>query len=419
MVVGKDGWGARSALGGTLRALEDLEGNRDGLWGNESKPAGTVGDTFSRQPLLLKISSALKVGVSRQDEIARLTRFRKEAEAAWGEPTLNPSIESKLKAGQLYGAQKAVTLARLGRRPSEVTESFVAAAGSVEGKAIAPRSLFQQHWAPVGKPSGQVVVVSPGFQETWRSFVDQIDALNRAGHDVVVMDHQWAGDSEGSPGGIDRGYGVTRDVAAVTAHAAQLAASKYGASGSVVLYGNSMGAGPGVFAALLLNDNDRIALDGPAMPKGLSAVVQSPFFGPTRSAGNRLLNAAAKLPFVNRIQSPAMGIPDLTDDPVAEQKGAQSAALGDVRAQLKAMAAAANDLERIRERVGQGERPAGRIIFIHGDKDPLADPGWTSQMASYLRAELRMVDSANHVFQESPTESRLALDALEALRTQS
>src|SRR5690606_25111283 len=156
------------------------------------------------------------------------------------------------------------------------------------------RDIFIQHWKPVGEPSGKVVVLSPGFQETGRNFYEQIDLLNRQGHAVVVMDHQWAGYSEGKAGGIDRGYGVARDVAAVAAYAAGLAKREYGADAEVVLMGNSMGAGPGVLGALTLNDAGKVKLDGPQMPKGLSAILQAPFLEATPSALNELLSATGK-----------------------------------------------------------------------------------------------------------------------------
>ena len=57
-------WGDRAAIRGTLESLKDLKGNNDGLWGNEDKPAGTVGDLFDRQPLMNKAGLALAAGLS-------------------------------------------------------------------------------------------------------------------------------------------------------------------------------------------------------------------------------------------------------------------------------------------------------------------------------------------------------------------
>src|SRR5438270_201561 len=80
--------------------------------------------------------------------------------------------------------------------------------------------------------------------------------LNRRGVDVILMDQQWAGYTKGgSPGGIDRAFGISRDVAAVTAFAAQVAERDYRnhPGRQVVVTGVSMGGGPGVVGALALN----------------------------------------------------------------------------------------------------------------------------------------------------------------------
>lgn len=408
-------WGGRAEIYATLQGLRDLEGNRDGLWGNEKQRAGETGSWFDRQPLLLKARAFF--GAPRvEDGVGQLERFTQMVEAHHGQPVVAPEVRAQLHRPELFAAQKAIALVRLERSPAEVSDGFVRAAGSVDGQAIAPRDVFFQRFAPRGEPTGKVIVVSPGFQETGRSFYEQIDQLSRAGHDVLVMDHQWAGQTRpGGKGGLDRGFGVARDVAAVAAHAATLAKASYGDRGEVVLFGNSMGAGPGVLGALVMNDAGLIQLDGPAMPKGLSAVLQAPFLGATPSKLNGALNLAANLPFVGRLAVASAGLPDLTNDPVAEQKGAQGAVEEDVRAQLVAMRAALPDLARVLELAGPGLR--GKLAIVHGERDPLADPAQVTRLAAQLgdRAELTMIDSGNHVFQQSPGEQRHALAALERL----
>ena len=47
-------------------------------------------------------------------------------------------------------------------------------------------------------------MLSPGFQETGRNFYEQIQLLNQQGHDVLVMDHQWAGYTSGEKGTLDK-----------------------------------------------------------------------------------------------------------------------------------------------------------------------------------------------------------------------
>lgn len=345
-VGGGNTWGTRSQLAATLADLKDLQGNKDGLWGNEKAPAGTPVDAWERNPLANKAARFLEAGLSTKDEVQALTQFRTAAEARWGAPVTNLPA-SQFHQPELFAAQKAIALTRLGRTPADVVDGFVAAKGSVDGQEIAPREVFIQRFKPRGEPSGVVVVVSPGFQETGRNFLEQVDALNRLGHDVVVMDQQWAGQTKGGkPGALDRGFGVARDVASVTAHANQLMQQEYAgkAGHRVVLLGNSMGAGPGVLGAMTMNDQGRIKLDGPAMPKGVSAVLQAPFLGASPGLLNGMLEAASHLPLLNKLAMPAAGLPVLTHDPVAAAKGAQGAVAEDVRAQLSAMGAANKDL---------------------------------------------------------------------------
>jgi len=418
---GNKTWGTRAQIGATMDALKDVRGNNDGIHGNEGAPAGKVPDRlrdrFDRQPLAHTAQAALSVGVSTKDEIAALSSFVSDREAEWGKPVLDDGVRTKLKNPDLYAAQKAIALTRLGLTPDDVVDRFVTAKGSVDGHAIAPREIFTSEHRPKGPPSGVVVVVSPGFQETGRSFESQIAEMTKRGHTVVVMDHQWAGQSEGQAGGVDRGFGVARDVAAVAAHAAERAQALFGDQGRVALFGNSMGAGPGVLGALAMNDHGRIALEGPQMPKGLPAVLQAPYLGIAPSALNQTLEFAAKLPFLNKIRAPSAGVPDLTDDPTAEAKAAQGAAMEDVRAQLSTFETTKPDLATLVGRIESGQGPSGRIAIVHGEGDMLADFSASERVARALgdRATLTRLSTTNHVLQESPSELGAALTALDAL----
>jgi len=412
------GWGNRSQIGATIQDMKDAQGNKDGIWGNEDEFSHSTGSFFDRQPMISKAMSFASVGWSTKDEIQELSQFRAEKESEWGQSVSNLDLSS-MKNGQLFAAQKAIALDRMDRKPSDVIDGFVQAAGKVDGEDIAPRKIFFQRFKPIGEPSGKVVTLSPGFQETGRNFYEQIQKLNELGHDVVVMDHQWAGQSEGSPGGLDRGFGASRDVAAVVAHANQIAEKEYGnhPDKEVVLFGNSMGAGPGVLGALVMNDNDLIELDGPQMPKGLRAVLQSPFLDATPNKINDALGLASNLPLLNKIQAPSAGVPVLTTDKVGAQKGAQSAVLEDVRAQLRSMSSANEDLGRIKSLIADGSGPKGQISIVHAERDPLADPGAVRTLASQLgdQATLNMVDSGNHVFEQNVGEQDLGINALQQL----
>lgn len=412
------GWGSRSQLHATLNELADLRGNRDGIWNNEDQAPGHHGNFFDRQPIVAKVRSLLGTGISTEDEIAMLREYRVEQESRWNRP-VSQLDTNKLSDADLFLAQKTMVLDRLGRTPSDVTEGFVEAAGSVDGQDIAPREVFWQRFKPVGEPSGKVIVVSPGFQETGRNFYEQVDKMNRLGHDVVVMDHQWGGQTEGSAGGLDRGFGVARDVAAIAAFAQGVVESDYPdtANAEVVLFGNSMGAGPGVLGAMMLNDNDRIQLEGPQMPKGVKAVLQAPFLRATDNITNDVLNLASKLPLLNRIKAPSAGVPVLNHDPIGTEKGTQWAVMEDTRAQLRTMSAATPDLETLEDYMDAGMRPQGEIFVVHGKEDPLADAGASEELKERWgdQVNLQLLDSNNHVLEQNPGEQDHAIRGLQNL----
>jgi alpha-beta hydrolase superfamily lysophospholipase len=411
-------WGGRAQVGAALQELHDVKGNRDGLWNNETRPRGTPTGFVDQQPLLEKFKQFAGVGLSAADEIAQLKAFRSDAEKQWGQPVTTLDL-SRMNAGELFAAQKAMALTRMGRTPSDVTEGFVRAAGTVDGQQIPARDIFWQRFKPVGEPSGKVVVVSPGFQETGRNFLEQIEKLNRLGHDVVVLDQQWAGHSDGKAGGLDRGFGVTRDVAAVAAFASTEILKDYAhkPGAEVVLFGNSMGAGPGVLGALTMNDHGKIHLEGAQMPKGLRALVQAPFLGATPNATNKVLGLASHIPVLNKLAAPAAGLPVLTSDPVAAQKGAQGAVAEDVRAQLVALNSALPDLQTLRGMWAAGQLPTGSIAIVQAEGDTLADPARTKEFAALMgsRAHLKLIAGHNHVLEQSPSEQGFAVDALQAL----
>jgi alpha-beta hydrolase superfamily lysophospholipase len=410
-------YGTRAQTAALVRTIEDARGNKDGIAGNEHLPAGSTRGlgASAKQPLLHRFHSTFETGLSTRDEERRISTFVSGQEAAWGRkvtdlpPSAMPDFER-------FRAEKAAALTRFDRHPGDVTEGFVTASGTVDGQRIASREVFWQRWKPIGPPSGKVVVLSPGFQETGRNFHEQIQLLNRQGHDVVVMDHQWAGYTRGNPGGLDRGYGVARDVAAVSAFASEMLKKEYaGRPGAeVILMGNSMGAGPGVLGALTLNDAGKIRLDGPQMPKGLSAILQAPFIQMTPSVLNQGVATAGKVPVLNQVALPSTGLPVLTHDEAASAKFALHATRENVVAQTSAMNAATADLGRVRDLIARGQGPTGRVYIIHGDKDPLADPSGSREVARALggRAQLQVIQSNNHILEESAREQRHILEGM-------
>ncbi|MBI2375794.1 MAG: alpha/beta fold hydrolase [Deltaproteobacteria bacterium] len=390
-------WGNRAQLAATLAELEDLKGNRDGIWANESQGAGQTGSILARNPLALKLQKAMSIGLSAKDEIEKLAKFRAEAEAGYGRPVIDPEIEAKLNGGALFAAQKAVALARLGRDPSEVFERFVEASGSIDGTAVSKARVFTQHFLPEGAPTGDVVVMSPGFLETGRAFLDEVTELTKKGVHVVCMDHQWAGHTQGKKGGIASGESIAIHVAAVAADALEVARERYGTKAKLTIVGESMGGGPGAFGAVLMNELGKLELDGgKSMPKGVGLILQAPYFGATPSLLNGTLKAAATLPLLNRLELPALGLPDFVDDTVGEHKVAQGMVLEDIRGQLSAFKASDPFLEKLMNAIDAGQRPTGAIRVLHDSADPLADFARVKATAEKLDAKLTVLEGGNH-----------------------
>ncbi len=368
----------RSLIAATLA---ELRGVQEGGPSGERRASALV-VALETQPILAKAARFIAAGLGTRDELLELLRFRAEREAAWGAPVSSLDL-GQLRGGELFAVRKAIALTRLRRTPADVTEVLIDAAGSVRGLPIAPRQIFVQRWRPVGRPTGRVVGFAPNYPETAEPFYEQIHQINERGHDVIAMHQQWAGMSEGRPGAVDRGFGVARDVAAVAAWAEAMRRAEYGdVPGSrVVLYGHGMSAGPGVLSALVLEANGALELDGQEMPAGLSALLLSPFFGPTPGALSNLLAALGRLPVVNRIAAPHVGEGAAVDRDEPAPVPRPSASLDDVRVRLQAMRAVEEDLAAVRTLLETGRRPSGQVQILHQERDALADPQLTAEWA--------------------------------------
>ena len=345
------------------------------------------------------------------DDLGELLAFRADCEAYWGQPVTSMDL-SHLRHGDLFAVHKAVALARLGRTPLDVTEGFCTASGSVDGVRLFPREIFWQRFKPLGTANGRMVIVSPRFGETGRDYYDAIQAMNHEGFDVVVVDHQWAGQSEGKAAEIDRGFGVARDLAAVTAWVATVQEREYGEipGASVILAGKALGASAGVLGALTLSDAGILKLDGRQMPLGLPGVLLSPWLGATSSIENSVRKWASHLPLVERV---AVDYGEHTtlrlDSPRA------------LRGVLKALDKAKADIDTICQTIEAGKGPAGRLYVIHGARDPFVDPERSVWLTTKLaqRATLRMVDARYAKTQTAPFMREYVMDGLNALVAQS
>jgi pimeloyl-ACP methyl ester carboxylesterase len=419
-------FGSRATVSTLIARLDDATvGNKDGIVGNEAKKTGDASgaSVFDTNPLLFQLRGFFSVGLSKKDEQTRLADFLGAVEKQFG-PVTTETKPAWVKQADwnTYVVDKAITMVRLGRAPSDCTDGFVKARGSVDGNDIAPRDVFTQTWKPAEgvKASGKTVVLSPGFLESGRNYTEQIQLLNKQGHEVVVMDHQWAGltgnptkgDDGGARGHIDRGFGIARDVAAVAAHLSQQGKD-------VTLVGTSMGAGAGVLGAVLMNDADpsRVKLEGAQMPRNLNVVLQGAFFDRSGGVLNGALAASGKIPGLNLVPLPATGAPILSGDQATLRMIAAHASTEHLTGQAQAFHASTEDLATMKKLLESGTRPGGKIELIHSNKDTLASydaaRAWSTLLGD--KAHLHTVDSTSHVYSESPTEMKLVLGGLERL----
>ena len=182
-------WGSRLEVTSLARSLEEL---------------------YARKfPVTASGGSVLSLGKARAEyerARSRLAAFRVECESQWGQAVTAVEL-SRFRHGELFASNKVITLKRLARTPAEVTEGFLTASGSVDGYRIEPRELFWQRFRPAGKALGHVLVISPPFGRTGRDYYESAQRFNELGYDVLLMDHQWAGHSEGREGDLDSGFG--------------------------------------------------------------------------------------------------------------------------------------------------------------------------------------------------------------------
>lgn len=402
-------FGSRAQVTTFLEKIADATGNKDGVLGNEAGPKDSApGGVFAKNPILFGIKQNLAAGWSKSDENAKLAGFLEATTQAFGGPVTSLAKPARLsdETWNAFQLDKAISLVRFERSPSQVHEHIVKASGSVDGHAIAARDLFVQRFEPVGPPSGKSFVISPGFLETGRNYLEQACLLTSQGHAVVVLDHQWAGLSEGDRGGIDRGFGIARDVAAVVAwQNAEHPGEK------VAVIGTSMGGGAGVTGAVLMNDLGKLQLDGPAMPRGVDVILQDPFFARTKSVPNALLALAGSIPVVKDIPLPAMGLPILSSDQATLRKLAAHATTEHLSGRAQAFHASTDDLARMKSLLEAGSRPEGKFFVIHADKDTLADYDTTREWVGLLgkNATLHTLHSDSHVIEENPSERDVVL----------
>jgi hypothetical protein len=371
--------------------------------------------------------------------------FLAQKEKAWGEPVTDLKA-SDFESPDLYNffrAEKAIELSRFHRTPDDVKDFYLNVTGSVEGQTINPRKIFAQLWKAPGVDSPVIGAVIPGYRDTGRTFADQVQLANKAGADMITMDAQWSGWTQGGhSGGVDSGQGIARDAYAFAGWVQNKFAGK-----KLFLMGSSLGGGPGTYGTLCLASEGQAEVtvdDGtkklaghdllsPATP----AIIQAPFlaihhdvskdwkaveaafanfkpwelkfgfdFGKLDS--NDFAELWGKIPFLKthefHSETPAHNDGDRADDVknlLSREDGSAS--------QAQAMDATLPFGREIVEKIHMGLGPRGPVYVIHAKDDTLADyktsAGVVADMQKQGRSvQLTTLNSDHHTFWNQTSE---------------
>jgi alpha-beta hydrolase superfamily lysophospholipase len=419
---------------GQRAAVAQAQGNANGVLFDEdgATPA------WARNVVVQYGKAQASVGRARGDEEAFIREVLGGLEAHWGQPVTRLPLSEVPKRGLEMAVRKASLLTRLGLTPDRVEDFTLSAAGKVNGASTRDQRIFGQRYATAPEQAnGKTVVLSPGFQETGRSFELQVKTLLERGYDVVTFDHPWAGHSDGAEGTFDSVEGLARNVAAVCAYAEATRAAAHGdAPGSeVILFGNSMG-GLAALAALTLNDAGAIALsrlevrtdDAEArgvaarMPRGMKLFLQAPFLDLADGLLNKALGFAGAVPVVNRIKLPSNGVaPKITSDAAVGLHNAQETLLEHLSARPEALKKGLDGAARLEAFMAE-HVPVGDVAIYHQRGDTLAKHDASQALAGFLRdqrgpagVELVSAPGVDHVVQNDPDVYKDPLDLLERL----
>jgi len=347
------GWGSRARIGATMRALEDLLGNRDGLWHNEHQAAGQLPERTAKSPVGEALRQAWSTGLHTDDEQATLQAFLELARERWGGPLTALDLDA-LPHGRLFAVHKAFSLIRQARHPSTVQDTFVRARGAVNGVEVPVHEVFVRCFAPTAPASGHAVVLVPGHAVSGAGHAEGVEALCARGHAVFELALPWQGPLRGT---VIRGYELMRDVAAVVEAVQAVTAGRVG------LLGSSVGGGVGVLGALVLSAADRLSTD----LSEVDAVLEAPWLGSGWCFADPDLAAADA-----RTRRP--DIATLTRGaPLAATRATQLAVLEDTLLPVDLELRLEPDLERVLTLVADGLQLPGRLSIVHAADDPFAD----------------------------------------------
>lgn len=393
----------RATLGALMSELEDLLGNRDGLWHNEETLPGTLPAAPARAPSVEAWRQARATGWSTDDEQATLDQLIALGAERWGQPATALSLD-RLPNGAHHIAHKTLLLARLDRTPDTVRDTFVRAAGSVDGVRVPTREVRVQVFAPTTPPSGCAVVVIPGHATPISAALDRVVALNARGHAVVCMAHAWTAPPASGPA---RGLGLMRDVAAVIA----ATAAAWG-PGRTAVHARSVGAGVGVLGALVHGARGAVELDDAHLPLRVPSLFEAAWPG-----GGWHRSDLPDVPLSTGAHRPdtAALVPD---DPPLAARAAQLAVLANLRVPEGLLSRLETDLRGVLEHIADGVRPMGPLHLRATRRDPLADLHQVRALASALGASCDVVPGSAHLSVLDPSQTTAVVDCLDRWLTQ-
>ena len=406
VVDNQPSWGTPVQIAAARAALHDLL--------TRSAPLG-------RGTLLERVNALVERHRSNSaSDVDILNAVRRLCEQYWRRPVISTFVLQRLFNRDLFAAWKTLDLLRLNRSPTDVTEEFVRASGNVGQHELVARDVFWQRFRPLslaqgGAPSsGRVFLIAPGLGETGRNFYEEIAQLNRLGHDVVVMDQQWAGqtrnaDGRATPGELDGGFGAARDVARVAEHVHRFLCRSSDAH--LVL----LGQGSGAAAILMLLVLRRAKMLEVALPQEIDAFLQAPYLAPTPNPTNRLIGFLGRMPGGRHLPA-GMLLPNPAPDTDGAKKFAQCRRRDNVTVRLGAVHALRRDMQATWDLMRRGYKPAGRLVILHSADDPWADPAASHRFKAMGRnVKVRILRGAHHAIAHGEKEREEVLWGLQKL----
>ena len=395
-------WGSRSAIGAMVHALNDIQGNRDGLWRNEHLESDVLHRSARAGVARQARQAAWSTGLSTDNEQATLTAFLQTSERHWEAPVteLDPT---HMVAGMHFVVSKALMLTRLGRHPSTVRDTYVRSEGSMLGTSLPAREVRVRCFAPTALANDRCVVLVPSPFLPTSASLDTIQAWNARGCAVVTLEHEHhESDADTGSPGLRQMVDVAAVLAAVQA--------RYGAA-RVHAVGCSAGATVGVLGTLLFATSNQIDIQGPPLDPSIPAVLVSPWVGTDRDLARASPTEDAPLD-AERPPTAAVRptlLAGIAGDPTLQAHATQQALLSDLRIRRKHLESLTPTLSHIVSHIADAHRPAGPVHILHAAQDPFSEPTLVRSLAHATGAHLHWTDAHTHLLELHPhTPDRLA-----------